>query len=391
MQVNNNHNCPICGGSVSPLIDLPNYPVTEIYQNYGQNVFKFPTSFDQIFNFCEVCEHGFLGSLLPKEFIYDNYNTHTSKSEGSLVAIENFFTFISKNLGSKPNLILDIGANDSSLLRKFKGHDSRLIGIDPNIADDSGEIECYKGYIEDINLSQFQSDKRIFLCSHTLEHIYDPSVLLDGLRKIATDSDEFYFQFPSLNLLVRDCRFDQIHHQHIHYYSLKSFSLLLNQFDFDLVSHSFDSDHYGALMCSFKKSTTNKLTLNSQKVFKSITANDILLSYNIFISSINSSDERISILGHQNFYCYGASLMLPIISYYMPNLIYAKSIIDTDPSKLGRSYVNFDREIVAENNINFSNESFVITALSTKKTTRRVAQKLFELNSLNIIFPLNTL
>ena len=72
---------------------------------------------------------------------------------------------------------------------KFKGHDSRLIGIDPNIADDSGEIECYKGYIEDINLSQFQSDNRIFLCSHTLEHIYDPSVLLDGLRKIATDSN----------------------------------------------------------------------------------------------------------------------------------------------------------------------------------------------------------
>ena len=83
--------------------------------------------------------------------------------------------------------------------------------------------------------------------------------------------------------------------------------------------------------------------------------------------------------------------MLPIISYYVPNLIYAKSIIDTDPSKLGKSYVNFDREIIAENNINFSNESFVITALSTKKTTRRVAQKLFELNSLNIILPFNTL
>lgn len=391
MQVINNHNCPICGGSVSPLINLPNYPVTEIYQNYGQNDFKFPTSFDQSFNFCEVCEHGFLDSLLPKEFIYDNYNTHTSKSEGSLVAIENFYTFIDKNLDSKPNLILDIGANDSSLLRRFKGLESRLIGIDPNIADDSGEIECYKGYIEDIDLHQFKSDKRIFLCSHTLEHIYDPSVLLDGLRKIATDSDEFYFQFPSLDLLVRDCRFDQIHHQHIHYYSLKSFSLLLNQFGFELVQHYFDSDHYGALMCSFKKSIINKSTLNSEVGFKSICANDILLSYNIFASSINASNKRICILEHHNFYCYGASLMLPIIAYYMPNLIYAKSIIDTDRSKLGKSYVNFDRKIVSENTINFSNESFVITALSTKKTTRRIAQKLFELNSLNIIFPFGTL
>jgi len=391
MQIIRNQCCPICGGSAEPIIYLPNYPVTEIYQNYGENAFKFPTSFDQSLNFCEVCEHGFLGSLLPKEFIYKNYNTHTAKSEGSLIAIENFYTFIEKNLQDTPKLILDIGANDSSLLRRFKSYNSRLIGIDPNIADNSGEIECHKGYVEDIDMSRFESDRRVFICSHTLEHIYDPSVLLESLRKVAIDSDEFYFQFPSLELLVRDCRFDQVHHQHIHYYSLKSFSLLLNRFGFELLEYYFDSDHYGALMCSFKKSSNAKGARNIKEDLKSLRANDIVRSNKIFTSSIESSNTRIAIFEGRDFYCYGASLMLPIISYYMPNLINSKSIIDADFSKLGMSYVNFDREIVSENSINFCNESFVITALSTKKTTRRITQKLIELNALNIILPFNTL
>ena len=83
--------------------------------------------------------------------------------------------------------------------------------------------------------------------------------------------------------------------------------------------------------------------------------------------------------------------MLPIIYYYMPNLIKAKNIIDDDQSKEGLSYVNFDVEIVNSKEIDFSNNNFVVTAVATKLATRNIIKKLSELNAMNIISPLNTL
>jgi len=383
-----NYLSPITGGNSEVLIELNNYPITEIYQKFGDNTFEYPTSFNQELRYCKETNHVFLGRLLPQDFIYnsENYNTVSSSSQGSRVALDNFHSFVNKSIPKEVKVIIDIGANDTLMLKKFKNLGVDLIGIDPNINSDDDEILCIKDYFENVDsISEYKSG-RVFLCSHTLEHIYDPRVFMDLLAKSSQSDDLYFFQFPSIDLLLRDLRFDQLHHQHIQYFSVESFKRLIEDFGFELVSYNLDSDHYGTLQASFRKTTT----IGSIAIHDYISIDNIKRDYNNFLSIVNAANNRLeSIKG--DFYCFGASLMLPIIYYYIPNLIEAKNIIDDDKSKEGLSYVNFDVEIINSKKINFLNNNFVVTAVATKLATRNIIKKLSDVKAMNIISPLNTL
>ncbi len=304
-----------------------------------------------------------------------------------MVAINNFHDFVTANLKGRHKVILDIGANDTTLLKKFKDSGARLIGVDPNVNSDDPQIETIRGYIEDVDIAGFGSDSKLYLCSHTLEHIFNPAEFLAQLQAVAQPDDEFFFQFPSLDLLVRDGRFDQVHHQHIHYFSLHSFSKLLDQSGFELVTHAFDADHYGTLMSCFRK---KRSTTTIAPVGQTYTTGQILLAYRAFTAAFAAANQRLEI-DSQGFSCYGASLMLPILHYYMPNLIHASTILDTNPAKFGLSYVNFDVNISDAAQFDYKNANLVVTAISTKLATRKIVSNLVTAGALNIILPYNTL
>ena len=82
--------------------------------------------------------------------------------------------------------------------------------------------------------------------------------------------------------------------------------------------------------------------------------------------------------------------MLPILAYYMPNLSNAVSILDADESKFGLSYVNFDKNIISDQEFEYDNSEIVITAVSTKLAMRNISKILIDRNVENIILPLNT-
>jgi hypothetical protein len=387
IQPKENFKSPIFQGEdTEVLIDLQNYPVTEIYQKYNENSFELPVDYDQELRFCPKSNHAFLGKLLPQDFIYntDNYHTVSSSSQGSVTALNNFYSFVQKNLKHDTGSFIDIGANDTTLLKKFVDYGANLIGIDPHVNSNDNRIFCIKDYLENVDLSKYVKGKKTFLSSHTLEHIYDPRGFMKILSENSTEDDQFFFQFPSLDLLVRDCRFDQIHHQHIHYFSIQSFSQLISEFGFELIDHHFDSDHYGTLMVSFRKTSKNIKIFQYERFY---TTEEIMQRYSSFVSNISNSNKMIE-YSSEKFYCYGASLMLPILSYYMPQMIKALKIIDQDKSKTGLSYVNFDVEIVEGLDIDLSGADVLVTAVATKLATRKIVNKLSELKAMNILLPM---
>jgi len=264
-----------------------------------------------------------------------------------------------------------------------------LIGIDPNIKTDDPEIECIKDYFENIDLPENNTERKVFLSSHTLEHIYSPKLFMEILERKSDQDDVFIFQFPSLNLLIRDYRFDQIHHQHINLFSIESFKKLIEEFGFELIAYNLDHDHYGTLMASFRKKTSKgSINIPTERIYS---IPDMQSRYKIFKKNLGATNDRINSNDTEEFYCFGASLMLPILSYYMPNLIGTKNIIDNDPSKQGLSYVNFDVEIINDSNIDYKNTNIVVTAIATKLATRRIINKLSSFETMNIILPLHSI
>ena len=149
------------------------------------------------------------------------------KKCGATHALKNFFHFVSANSGGKYSSIIDIGANDSSLLKMFESGDNKLVE-DPNMKSDNPNIKCVNEYIEDCDLNEYGEGK-IIVCSHTLKHMYEVRSFFENLISKVSYEDDIFFQFPPLELLVLDSRFDQINHQHLNYFSLKSINSLCNR------------------------------------------------------------------------------------------------------------------------------------------------------------------
>ena len=294
-QIENMAICPVCAKQAQTVAQMPNYPITEVFKIYGSQTYVGPMAADQRLLYCSDCQHMFIGALLPRDFIYQNYVTESNASQGAKIALENFHAFILERINVQNCTVIDIGANDASLLNMFKGAGSRLIGIDPNISSDNPDVYCIKGYVEDCDLSSLTEGRRVFLCSHTLEHIYNPRLFLEQLSKVIGPDDDLFMQFPSCELLIRDARFDQVHHQHINYFSCYSFAKLISECGLAMIGYRYDSDHYGALMCHIRRQGSSMVI----KPQKNLSIDYVRSSLATFMQIMQAAESRVSMLGSE--------------------------------------------------------------------------------------------
>ena len=369
--------CPVCSGAMRSIIDLPDLPMTELYEPWNAYFERGRARVNQEFLYCDGCSHGKLGTIVPPEQLYkQGYRTTTSKSFGASAAVRNFAEFITLNCQlSAYECAIDIGANDGSLLDRLP--QKRRIAVDPNA---SGDHELIRAFIEDADLSAFKSRRKLVCCSHTLEHIEKQNEFFAKLSTLVSHGDLCAFQFPSLDYLVRDCRIDQIHHQHIHYYSLRSISLMLAKHGFEITHHEFDASHYGTLMVMFQRGIE---TLKGEQIptFRVTQANAL------FRKEMWELNARLD--WHKELYGYGASLMLPVLYYYLPSLARLQYVMDEDASKHGQRYVNFNVKIVPVEDV--TGRDVMVTAFNTKRAVRAIVSKLFSAGAENVIVPFHVL
>lgn len=378
--------CIICNEEGEEVANLPNFPITELFFDKEKDIELPTTSENQALIYCNNCSHMFLKNHLSKDFIYSNYFLESSQSGSAQLSSNNFYEFIKQNSNIKSGTVIDIGANDTFLLKKFNNDTFKRVGIDPNIKSEDTSIICVSDYFENCNIANIASNEKLIVCSHTLEHVYDVHSFLDSIEKNINPSDEVFFQFPSLDLLIKDARFDQINHQHLNYFSLFSVQKILEMHGLSIVKHFFDHNHYGTLMCFVKKIGTKNT--NNAQCNKYLTNKSINVAYEIFNKNIESANIRLRSL-QGNFYSFGASLTIPVLCYFVPEILNCKSIIDSDNNKERMRFVNVPLEIEHDSKIDFSINNFLISAVSSKSTARKIFNLLLKREALNIIVPLN--
>ncbi len=341
----------ICGREMHKLFSLPDYPFTE-----REGVM------DQGFLFCD-CGHGRLQTIVPG--LYGELRT--GKSDSAKHSIDVFAEFVMEHV-STSETVIDIGGNDGSLAKQF--HARNYLLVDPQASFG------LKTTIEQVDLKPYKHELKLILSSHTLEHVPDPHVFMRKVSECMTEDDILALQFPSLEMLVEDSRMDHIHHQHIHYFSERSISRLLAKYGFKVIASKFNPDHWGALMLVCKKGV-------GAVQGGEITANEILNARISFRLEMAACEMRLK---RRAFISYGASQMLPILSYYLPSIEKAQFIADDNESVSG---VWRNRAIT--NQYNFAGRDVLITGISSKYTARKLVQKALGAGARNVIVPLHQL
>ena len=371
--------CSICSSkNLQKVIELKKFPLTGIF--IKKKIKKdFPYYFNQGLNICNKCGHLQLAKFVSPDILYNNiYANRTSESFLSDNAINFFKKFLFKVLKKKKlNGLLEIGCNDIKLIENLKNNFSYLYGIDPiwhkKKAPKGKKIKVIGGYVENIDLKKIKKKIDIIISTHNLEHLEDPyNVLKKFINNFGEDAT-FFIEVPDADLMIKNLRFDQIFHQHYHYFNMNSLKNLTRRLGCKIISKSINYKFWGgSLMIAFKKENANqKMLNNSIKVKK-----NVILNYKKFKIKLNKLNHKLN--NKKNLIGYGAGQMVPSFSYHLKsNLSFLEYILDDNKNRAYKKYPYLTPKIKYFNKKLIKNKKVLITALDG---VNGIGKKLKELN-----------
>ena len=231
-------NCRVCG--TTDLVEVLNFgdlALTGVFPaSRNENI----SSGEVRLMVCGACGLVQLGDTFPPEEMYgDNYG-YRSGLNASMVA---HLKRIAQRLETRASLIsgqtvLDIGANDGTLLRSYGVTGLKKIGIDPTIAKFKEFYEADKvtnpvttvpDFFTAANFDSVSDDRASIVTSIAMFYdLDDPVAFAIDVKHCLTPDGIWYFEQSYMPWMLRSGAYDTICHEHLEYYSLTTIKRILD-------------------------------------------------------------------------------------------------------------------------------------------------------------------
>lgn len=389
--------CPVCGSPAERALSLPGYPLTEILLVAGEE--RGDVTRDQFVATCCTCSHTFLEVMLDPILLYgDSYLTKSAASGAAIAAIDRFIGFVTNNVElSSFGAIIDVGANDFSMLTQLadRGYRGTLIGVDPVLDEPPDNVVGIRAFGEEVDFEPLgaRDSPRLFLSSHTLEHLTNPGALVSRITEGMRDGDIFVLQTPSIEAILLERRFDQVHHQHMHYYSYESLTRLMSDGGLEVTASEIDWLHYGAWLIVARKGAAEPVQLGPRlaRLKKSLTVDGLSMAetvtarYNEFKAHVDLVDRQLSAA---EYVAFGGALMLPILAYHFPSMwTECVAVLDDSPERYGWHFASTPLPISPASGATIAGQDCLVTGAVSKTAGRQIVRRLTALKVKNIYFP----
>lgn len=251
---------------------------------------------------------------------------------------------------TKDDVILDIGGNDGSLLNLIKGQVKYKVNIDAAVGVKS--MINAENYIKINGL--FDSKKylnlkltppKIIFSVAMFYHLNDPLTFCRNIRKIMSDETIWCLQMTYLGSMLEENIYDNIVHEHVAYYSLKSLEFLLKKTGLHICDAKIVKSYGGSLrvyISKKKKLLRKKLDCKGIKKLEENNKTNTFDSLNEFNTRIQVlkkvTKEIIEHLVQKNgkITALGASTKGNMICQFSDlNHNHIKYVLDNNPKKIG--------------------------------------------------------
>jgi SAM-dependent methyltransferase len=215
---------------------------------------------------CDECSLAQLDFTVPKEtmFVDHTYLSGTTKSLGTHFkkvaddVVDRFFGPYPRNRS-----VLDIGSNDGTQLRNYKEKGWRVLGCEPcnsaaKMANDSG-IPTLINFFR-AGFSEACGTFDVINASGVLFHLEDLHSVMEEIRRALKPQGIFVAQFLYMPSIVENCAFDQIYHEHLLYYTMKTFCDLIERHGLHCFDAYFSPIHGGSIVAFCEHKSIDNLT-----------------------------------------------------------------------------------------------------------------------------------
>jgi SAM-dependent methyltransferase len=198
--------------------------------------------------FCRDCTLVQIDHTIPKENMFSDY-PYVSGTTKTLV--EHFRRTSERLVAAydlRPSdLVVDIGSNDGTWLKQYHPFGLRTVGVEPAanvaaLAQEVGVDTLVRFFNEETAgvLLECYGQASLMTAAGVFFHLEELHSVVEGVRKLLKPDGVFCVQAIYLGGMIENTAFDQIYHEHLCYYTLRSLEALfalhgLEVFDVRLV------------------------------------------------------------------------------------------------------------------------------------------------------------
>lgn len=221
--------CRVCNGrNIVPILDLGMMPAPNRFPETEAD-FQTEEMFPLRFARCEDCGLALIDEVVDPEKLFSTYHYLTAASSPLVVHFQALAKEVKKRFGlTKKTRVLDIGANDGTLLLEFKKMGVQTLGIDPAknvafIAATRGITVLPEFFSHNLAQKVYRTEGRfdIITATNVFAHTHDIHDFANGVRELLTPNGVFIVEFAHLLEMFEHKFFDVIYHEHVSFFALQ--------------------------------------------------------------------------------------------------------------------------------------------------------------------------
>jgi hypothetical protein len=345
--------CRGCGGHDLELVfSLKPSPIGDAYVTREQvNVLQ--PSYPIDLYMCKQCGLAQIMDVIDPEILYGEYIYVTASSMGLADHFRDYADSVTGRCGLNPNsLVVDIGSNDGTLLRRFKDCGMSVLGVEPatHIAAEAtatGIKTIGKFFTPDLakQIAAEHGRAKLVTANNVFANIDDLMSWVNGVNELLADDGVFVFESYYLADLVQNMVFDFIYHEHLSAFSVKPIQFLFKRVGLELVAVQ-RVDTKGGSLRYFVQRPKGPLEIDGS-VDKMLMSEDSLGLYrketfSAFTEKVNGLKEKTKKFLTQaksegkSIAGFGASITGTTLIYHFEIGEYLDYLVDDNPAKQGR-------------------------------------------------------
>ena len=317
--------------------------------------------------FCEKKDCGLLQlkHTASRESLYKKYWFRSGINEKMVEALKDITKSVEKRISlSENDIVLDIGCNDGTLLRSYQSK-VRLVGFEPasNLVDEAKEgteliINNFFSFYEFVQ--HFPNERIKVITSIAMFYdLEDPNSFVSDIVNCLDQDGIWVIQMAYLIPMLELNAFDNIVHEHLEYWSLKSLKRLLEEHDLEIFDVELN-DVYGGSFRIFVKTKKNDKINIQNSVDEFLKKEDEFglekkETYLNFANRVNSLKNKLNdfikkeISNGKLIYAYGASTKgNTLLQFYNLNNKLISKAADRDSKKFGKMTVGSNIPVISE-------------------------------------------
>lgn len=220
--------CRLCSSdSLQEILSLGTTPSGDLYKSdkpQALRLKKYPLAC----NMCVNCGHVQLNYFVNPTEIYSEYIYKTSDSLGLDKHFDSFSQDIKNYLNTNKNMnVLEIGCNDGTLMQYFKDLGFETLGIDPAVipAEEARKkgLNIIESYFDKLILPKIKEMMPIIdiiVANNVIANVEDLNSVFDKFSELLAEDGLIVFETGYLKYLAELKVIDNVHHEHIDYFSI---------------------------------------------------------------------------------------------------------------------------------------------------------------------------